>query len=76
MTRTDTKPGKAWMIDRIEARREARASGKTFAGYGVCPLCFEIDPFGTSRERRPNGDTRCGHCDGKTPSIDWKQPNE
>lgn len=70
------KPGKAYMIERIEARREARAAGKVFAGYGICPLCKEDDPYLTRRERGLDGDTRCGNCDGTTKSIDWKQPDE
>ncbi len=76
MSDEQTKPGKAFMIERIEARREARAAGKEFTGYGICPLCNEVDPYLTRRERRPDGDTRCGHCDGTTKSRDWKQPDE
>lgn len=76
MSDEETKPGKAWIIGRVEARRDARAAGKVFTGYGVCPLCKEIDPFGTTRERRLAGCTRCGNCDGTTKSIEWKQPDE
>ncbi len=45
-------------------------------GYGVCPACGAINPPGTSRERRPDGNTICGACKAKTPSRDWKIPNE
>lgn len=77
-SRTDEKekPGKAWIIGRVEARRDARAAGKVFTGYGICPLCREVDPFNTTRERNPYGYTRCGACDGRTKSKEWKQPDD
>jgi hypothetical protein len=40
-------------------------------GYGTCPVCKEVDPPFTKRERRPNGDTTCGKCNRKSPSSAW-----
>ena len=42
-------------------------------GYGRCPVCGESDHPSTSRERRPNGDTCCGHCGKKSPSLSWER---
>lgn len=41
-------------------------------GYGTCPLCRAVNPYNTTRERRLDGDTRCGACDGRTKSREWR----
>jgi hypothetical protein len=44
---------------------------KVVTGYGFCPNCGADNPKGTSRERRPNGYTKCGNCKKKTLSSAW-----
>lgn len=39
-------------------------------GYGVCPACGCRSPK-TTRERRPNGYTKCGTCDHRVKNVDW-----
>lgn len=40
-------------------------------GYGRCPRCRSVDPPGSARERRPDGNTTCGACGRSSPSREW-----
>lgn len=51
-----------------ERRTRDAAAGD---GYGCCPKCLKINPPDSSRERAPNGNTKCGACGATAPSHDW-----
>lgn len=40
-------------------------------GYGFCPHCGADSHKMTTRERRLNGNTKCGSCEKTSPSIQW-----
>jgi hypothetical protein len=58
--------------DREAERRHGRPKP---SGYGACPRCGQDVTEGkygaTARERRPNGNTRCGACGLISPSLEW-----
>lgn len=63
-----------WLTEMIEAAIGLSDRMESDMGYGNCPLCGKSDHPEASRERRPNGNTTCGHCGRTSPSAKWESP--